>query len=365
MSAAIDRLKGRGFRILAGALAVLVVAAGTLYFTGTYDRWQDGRALSRACDGIVPQKELHELLGVDGRLTSDQAWKSSARDGRKCVIYPPDEPEHVNHAFLVVTLGQDRDSQQLLDDLERRTTDISAQSVSPIGSGWRGVLSTVAVTEPRATVVMPCGGGARNDLVVNLQASPRNPGRYAPEQRTRLARIATQTAANAAEQAGCKTSPGKKIGHVPGAVIDTEAAGSSATAAGKATGTCAGIDAPTRETAADRLAPIEDCLVLDKKGEPAFRLAAYYGPFVQNGRVGTSRHFFFTKPSGDLDGVLYWTTLACPKQGGSAFYTAETVRSDGSLTKPDPAQRSALARFAERSAGAHGCNPVPGHTSTP
>ncbi len=353
-----SRLRGTPFRVAAIALVLLAVAAGTLYFTGTYDRWRDGMALSRACDGIVPQEELRQLLGVDGRLTSDRAWKSSARDDRECVIYPPDEPEHVNHAFLVVTLGQGRDGQQLLNDLERRTTDVPGQFIAPIGNGWRGVLATVNVTEPRATVVMPCGRGGHNDLVVNLRAAARNPGRFAPEQRARLARIATRTAANAAEQAGCKAPLGKKIERVPGAVIDTEGATGPVTPPGKGTGTCAGIDAPTRETAADLLAPIEDCLVLDKKGEPAFRLAAYYGPFVQNGRVDTSRRFAFNKPTGGAGGV-YWTTAACPKQGDPAFYTAETLLASKGFTTPDPAaQQAALAHFAERSARAHGCASV-------
>lgn len=127
-----------------------------------------------------------------------------------------------------------------------------------------------------------------------------------------------------------------------------------------------GVNAPTLETAADPLAPIEDCFIVDKEDQPVFRLAAYYGPFVQKGRADVSaRGDMFTPPAGGSDG-LYWTSTACPKQGGTAFYSVETLRSgDVGFTKPAPtSERSALARFAERSARAHGCRPELARTST-
>ncbi|WP_369359052.1 hypothetical protein [Streptomyces sp. cg2] len=357
----------KSFRITAAAVAALVAAAGILDLAGVFDRWRDARALSRACDGIVPQTELTQLLNVDGGLTSKRAWDSSARDDRKCVIYRPREPDRAPLASLVVTLGQGRTSNQLLTDLDRNQS-YDVESVSPIGSGWRGVLAG-----DRATVVMPCGRGSGDDLVVNLltdpQRSDEGDGLSSPGQRARFARLATQTAVNAAERAGCQATPGKTIVSVPEAISWQGPALRPKEIAppGKATGTCAGVDARTAGTAADPLAPIEDCFILDKNDQPRFRLAAYYGPFVQNGSVGVSiRHRVFATPAGGLDG-LYWTSTACPKQGGTAFYTVETLRDDNpGFTKPDPAaERSALARFAERSARAHGCTPAHSLPATP
>ncbi|MFH8410544.1 hypothetical protein ACH4FX_38085 [Streptomyces sp. NPDC018019] len=352
MRVLVDLARGKAFRVVAVLLAVLAVAAGAIFATGTYDRWRDGRAVSRACEGIVAQGELKEFLGVDGRLTSDRDWASSDRADRKCVIYAPDG-EKEGHAWLKVTLGQGRPSQQLLTDLGRNESYSVTAFVSPIGNGWRGVFGNFSTPDDRATVVMPCGGKAAEDLVVNLQAQPRNRGAgKSDERRARFARIATQTAVKAAEEVGCKAPPGREIERVPDVPPLV-----SMTPRGKATGTCAGINAPVLESAADPLAPIEDCFVLDEKGEPSFRLAAYYGPFVQNGRVDTSvRGDTFTAPAGHSDGV-YWTSTSCPKQGGTAFYTAETLRTSGAFTKPDSAvQQAALAHFAKRSAQAHGCS---------
>ncbi|MEU7153006.1 hypothetical protein AB0B15_34085 [Streptomyces sp. NPDC045456] len=331
--------------ITASVSAALAVTAGTLYFTGFYDRWQDGRQVSRACDGAVAHDELKQYLGVD-ELTSDRAWTTSARQDRECVIYWPDGKGQGDNVSVRVTLGQGRPSQQLLTDLDRNESYNQDQVVSPIGNGWRGVLGT-----DRATVVMPCGGKADDDLVVNLRAQPRGHTTGTAEQRARLARIATQTAANAARQAQCPAPSGKEITQVPAAMPE------AATRPGHATGTCAGINAPTRETTADPLAPIEDCLVTSPSGTPSFRLAAYYGPFVQNGRPDLSvRGDAFTKPTGGSDG-LYWTSTPCPNHGGTAFYTAETLRSSDRFTSPAPtAQQAALAHFAKRSAQAHGCS---------
>ncbi|WP_030663818.1 hypothetical protein [Streptomyces rimosus] len=225
--------------------------------------------------------------------------------------------------------------------------------MSPIGNGWRGVFGNFSTPDDRATIVMACGDKAADDLVVNLRAQSRNKGaRKRDERRARFARIATQTAVQAAEQAGCKAPPGQEINRVPNVPPLI-----SMTPRGKATGTCTGINAPVLESVADPLAPMEDCFVLDEKGEPSFRLAAYYGPFVQHGRVDTSvRGGTFTTPAGSSDG-LYWTSVSCPKQGGTAFYTAETLRTSGTFTQPDAAaQQAGLTHFVRRSAQAHGCS---------
>ncbi|MET9293601.1 hypothetical protein [Streptomyces sp. NPDC003077] len=341
------------FRVGAASVAVLGVAAGALYYTGTFERWRDGRAVSQACGGIVPQGELEEYLGV-GRLTSRQAWESNARDDRRCSISTRVGEEKGRFGWLKVNLGRGKSSRDLLTDLARTESYAFGPFVTPIGNGWRGVLGNFTTPYSVATVVVRCGGEARDDLAVNVQAMARMGGSSkdtrTPEQRARFARIVTQTAANAAKQAGCEVPSGRDIKTVP------DVPPNAPTPAGKGTGTCAGINAPTYETTADPLAPIEDCIMADKKGQGRFRLAAYYGPFVEKGTAKVSlRDFVFTKRANGTEGA-YWTSTACPKQGGTAFFSAETLRDGDRLTEPDPAaQQAALKHFAERSARSHGC----------
>ncbi|WP_327354520.1 hypothetical protein [Streptomyces sp. NBC_01304] len=345
MAATPGVLRGRPVRLAMMILALVLAATGaTLYFSGAYDDWRDGRALSRACDGILPQDELPQLLDWDGRLTSDEAWSLTARDARTCTVYSPELEDH-NNTQLSLTVSQGRGSRQLLTDLavidERET-------VTPIGNGWRGILN-VQSELPKATVVMPCGKKPDDALVVHLETWSGPYDNDSAGQRARLARVVTQAAANAADQAGCDAAPGERVERVPGELIKRS---DTPKPAGTATGTCRDVPAPALETAADPLAPIENCVLKDRTGHPSDRLTAYYGPFVQHGHadLGIADSARFAKhPAGSIDG-LSWASADCPKQGGPAFFTAQSLPgSDADL----PA--GAFKQFALRSAKGHGC----------
>ncbi|MEU8992374.1 hypothetical protein AB0C98_39365 [Streptomyces sp. NPDC048558] len=346
----------------AALLAVAAGVAGTLYFTGVLDRSSQSVDASALCEDLMPQAQLEKLFGEQA-LTSDDVLVTDRLDQspQECSIWPRRSASQAHFDELSVVVSRYSGSRQLLLDLQRNISDSWHDVVSPLGNGWRGVLRA-APSETRAAVVMLCGDGGQSDgsVVVNLTARHRgiDEPETTSEQRTQLAQLATATAVNAAERAGCEAPRGKPVREVAApfpAPYDT----SGATAPGKATGTCAGVTVATRETEADPLAPIEDCILLDEAGKPAFRLAAYYGPYVQDGYAATHKRGDsgkFRGPAGGSDG-LYWASASCPAQGGTAFFTAETLRiRQDSYTSPDPVlQQSELRRFAERSARDHGC----------
>ncbi|MFI1733807.1 hypothetical protein ACH40E_32260 [Streptomyces acidicola] len=347
-------------RVGAGSLAALVVVGGALYFTGVLDESAPDTTSAALCEGLMPQDRLERFLGGQPLTSDDVITDRLDQEPQECSVRPRREVAETYYDELDVVVSRDAGSRELLMGLGRQMSDDWTQVVSPLGNGWRGVLRADDGAT-RAAVVMLCGDGGQGDgsVVVNLTARHLDESQTpaTSQQRAQLARLATDTAATAAARAGCDAQHGTTVRDVA-APFPAAYDGSGATAPGKATGTCAGIATATRETEADPLAPIEDCLLLDEAGKPAFRLAAYYGPFVQDGYVATYQRGDsgkFSGPAGGADG-LYWADAECPAQGGTAFFTSETLSSGEGYTSPDPAlQQSALRRFAERSAKAHGC----------
>ncbi|WP_432198432.1 hypothetical protein [Streptomyces sp. bgisy027] len=356
------RRRGRAPRVASVILAGLAVTAGALYFTGMYGSGTEDAPPAQLCDGLVQRddRDLQWLLGAREPSAADVITDRTSDEPRECDFSPRASGTGVRYEELDITVSRSAGSRYLLLELGRQQSDNAAFTVSPIGNGWRGVLHTDPGAS-RATVVMLCEGDEPSDLTVNLTGRPAGYEGKDPtdEQRARLARLTSRIAVRAAQQAGCKAPHGDTIDTVadpiPSPVDNTEP---EAVPSGKATGTCEGVPAPTLETRADPLAPIEDCVVIGKAGKPASRLAAYYGPFVRDGYAATYKRGDsgrFSGPAGGADGV-YWASAKCPAQGGTAFFTSETLYTGDGHTSPDPdLQQSALQRFAERSAKAHGC----------
>ncbi|MDI9832218.1 hypothetical protein [Streptomyces sp. KAU_LT] len=358
-----DRRRGRAPRVALAVLAGLALTAGALYFTGVYDGWADDTgAPDQLCGGLVERDDadLRRLLGARELSPADVVTDRTSDEPRACAFRPRSEAAGTRFGDLDVTVSRDAGSKELLLALRRRQSDSMTATVSPVGNGWRGVLNTDPGSS-HAAVVMLCEGERPSDLTVNLTGRPAGYDSRLPteEQRTRLARLTTRIAVRAAQQAGCEAPRGETIHSVadpmPSPVDDPK---TRAVPAGEATGTCEGVAAPTTGTEADPLAPIEDCLIIGTAGKPVFRLAAYYGPYVQEGHVATEGRGdrgTFTGPAGGTDG-LFWASATCAAQGGPAFFTSETLATGDGHTSPDPAlQQSALRRFAERSAKDHGC----------
>ncbi|MFH8767823.1 hypothetical protein, partial [Streptomyces sp. NPDC017958] len=311
----------RALVITGTAVLLTAAAAGALYATGTWDSWQDQRSLSSACQGTLEHAEAGPMLGADRLRAVEEG------DGTDCRVTDPG----VGKASLDVLIRRSTDDARLLARLDRADSHKARAPVAPMGGDWAGVLNS-GEESAYAAAWLPCRK-QRDGVVVVSVAAHRDADAErltAADQEARLARITTGTLANAAEKWGCGAKPGSRIERVPASSVRT------LKAAGKATGTCAGIDSPAFEAAADSAAPVEDCVlvtVVRGESERRFRVSSYYGPFARSARLETPRGRELLGASGGSDG-LYWTTASCG--AGSALYTVEPLDGGDGLVPPDP-----------------------------
>ncbi|MGX4690056.1 hypothetical protein [Streptomyces sp. JNUCC 63] len=324
---------------VSAAFLLTAVGAGTLYATGAWDSWQDDRSLTSACQGLLDYSEAREMLGAD-RLRAEG-------DGNKarCELSDPG----AGKASLNVRIQRDADDVRLLSRLDRADTHQGQKMVTPMGSGWAGVLNS-GDESAHAAAWLSCQKQQDGMILVSVSAQRNATGGpfTAPEQEARLARVTTQTLANAAKRWGCDAELGSRVEQVPAGSVKT------LKKSGAATGTCKGVGSATFEAAADGSAPIEDCILATDTSERQFRVSAYYGPFVKSARLETTRGKELLGKSGGSDG-LYWTTATC---GTSiALYSVEPLDSGNGLVKPQPeSELQALKVFAKQSAERHGCS---------
>jgi hypothetical protein len=154
--------KGKTVRITSASVAVLAAVACGLYFTGTYGSWRDHAEPARLCDGIVPQGELAKFLGMRELTPGDVITDRSTDEPQECSVRPQREGTGKYYDEVDITVSKYAGSRDLLRDLARQMSDSSTQAVSPIGSGWRGVLNS-NTHQPRAAIVMLCAGGEEDD----------------------------------------------------------------------------------------------------------------------------------------------------------------------------------------------------------
>lgn len=234
------------------------------------------------------------MLGAD-RLRAD------GEDNKvRCALNDPG----AGKASLNIRIQRNTDDARLLQRLDRADTHKGQKMVTPMGSGWAGVLNS-ANESAHAVAWLPCQKQQDGMILVSVSAQRNASGGpfTAPEQEARLARIATGTLANAAKRWGCGAELGSRVEQVPvGSVIALKKSGA-------ATGTCKGVGSATFEAAADGWAPIEDCILATGTSERQFRVSAYYGPFVKSARLETTRGKELLGKSGGSDG-LYWMTAA-------------------------------------------------------
>ncbi|MFG2765149.1 hypothetical protein [Streptomyces rubiginosohelvolus] len=371
-------MKRWAVRAGAGAGALVVLAGGAFWFGGGYDRWSTDRALTSACDGVLPADGIRAALG-DRRLKAFDDRREGGLDDPAtslrvtCGIsreHGENTGEDVGEGSVTVTVN----GVPTLDREDRRYEslypDVRAGSLppAPLGQGWTGVFATSGSgTDAEATtsVLLDCVPG-RGDLLVTVVVDVgKNPGDMPidnPGRRTAFARIATETAANASRRWNCDAELGETLRTAPLPVNEDEYV-----APADAEGTCAGIAA--RGKAVTRAweseggtAPYETCVLGDTRGDTSHVATAYYGPYAEGAlhdygeRSGDPGPMETGQRSGVLRNGTYWTTADCPTDASPAFFTFAAHRDEAGSTKADRTYAlAALKTFAGRSAEAHGC----------
>ncbi|MFJ3972901.1 hypothetical protein ACIPYR_32775 [Streptomyces parvus] len=371
-------MKRRAARAGAGAGALVVLAGGVFWFGGGYDRWSTDRALTSACDGVLPADGIRAALGerrlksvadrseggLDDPTTSLRVTCGISREPGENTGKDVGEGSVTVTVSGVPTLGlDDRRYERLYPEL--RTASLPP---APLGQGWTGVFATSdsgTDTEATTTVLLDCAPG-RGDLLVTVAVDMgTNRGDTPidnPERRTAFARIATETAANASRRYGCDAELGEPLETTPLPVNEDEYVTPA-----DAEGTCAGIAARgktvVRAWESERgTAPYETCVLGDARGDTTYLATAHYGPYAEGAlhdhveRAGDPGPAETGQRSGVLRNGSYWTMADCPADAAPAFYTLSAPRDEEKGTKADRAYTLAtLKTFAERSARTHGC----------
>lgn len=352
------------------ALALLAAAAGWFYFSGGYDRWRDEKSVADACDGTVAVDEVRALLGTNDvsggtkHRTVDRTAGEKYREGSgPPVICWLDGPGGYQQRAVV---RMEWRSQAWAPHIEsgRDPGSFTATVPVPLGAGWAG-MENLNGDGATATVVFDCqntdGPRAGDSLTLFVHSWGSRPYEEAA-QRVRLARFATRTAQAAAREYGCDARFGGRVRQV-GPLEYGRPQYREAPPLAEAEGTCAGIKPGSvitraHETAAGR-APVEDCMLIDEKGEALFRLSAYYGTFADDQRKKT-------QSGRELDSVakplrtdfLFQAEAACPGSPRQAVFVVDYRDYDHDPKPQRGYAREALRQFTERSAARHGCTDV-------
>lgn len=347
--------RGRTRKRIAIAAVLTVTVPCALYFglRGTYDRWQDRQSLSSACRGSLEKSKLKHLLGSDS-VRGEDVSPDGDSDGPETGTLHRCTVSAENGKFLNVSLDWGTHSGGSLHKLIRDTTWRKPGIATPIGHGWHGVVSAKA-DRGVALVVMSCSNKKPNaSLLVTLDGTF---DAASTSQKTSLGFTAAHTAERAAKAWGCAAKSGDgRVNAIPGDKSITP------DPAGKAQGTCMGLNTGTLGTSADASAPIEVCFVQAKDGlGNQYDLGAYYPPF--NRAYDRERDL---KPFDDLaggKGEMYWGSAICGN-GQRARYVIDQSAGydgrdrDGSETFSGngvQGKKLALKEFATRSAKRHGC----------
>jgi len=322
--------------IAASVVAVLVAGGGTVYATGVYDDWRDARALDGACRGLVEAGEVQKALGA-GRVTG------KGTGGAGCRAYDPGDRQ----ASLTISVQRGQNTELISRDTDEILAQNPDEMLVPVGRGWPALVSVRSDTNSYATAFLPCGKGADDYLVLRLFATRAPSSVSVQGQRDGMAVLVTRALKQAAEQQKCALPRTGRARSAPSGAFE------QLKKAGAATGTCKGVNAPAYEAEADGAAPVEQCLLADAAGLPAFRIAAYYGPYVNVPRNNPFRSPYDYVGANGTNGGKSWTTASCPT--GTALYTLEPLASH---TKVGALERQGFLSFAAQSAKRHNCEVV-------
>ncbi|MFI0975624.1 hypothetical protein ACH4SP_01200 [Streptomyces sp. NPDC021093] len=329
----------RPARVAIGALALVVLAAGALYFSGTYDRWLTPDPAS-ACAGTLDRPALREVL--TGDAAKEIEYTAPVRPGSltQCVVMG-DGPAAARSVWVDVRWGSKADAQSL-------GGTVGGERIHPV-NGWPAV-----VAGSTATVNLPCLDRKDESLLVDVSLmGVKTLDKW--KVRTELASFSVKSAERAAKQFGCAISPGPEVKDV-----EKEPRNSDAVPLAGAQGTCAPLR-PLKSAAAqagatlaleepaEKNAPLTECTLLTSKHQLGYELAATFGPYAKAFRNTSTANPQFQQYFGAQNDYAS-ATARCPGSPERALFT---LRHRG---KPDPAfEAAALKAFATDAAKQHGC----------
>lgn len=343
----------------------MILVAGWFFVGGGYERWRDERSVADACDGTVSVDQARTLLGTDdvsGDTSHSSAAGKSPDGSTPPVICWLDGPGgYTQRAVVRMEWRSKAWGPHTVSGREARS--FSTALPVPIGKGWSGMVN-LKDEGAAATVTLDCqnakGSRAGDSLSLFVHSWGSRPYKEAA-QRVRLAQFATQTAQAAAREYGCDARTGGHIRRVETLDYGRETY-PDAPALAQAGGTCAGVTPGWLITRAHGTAtghaPVEDCLLIDGKDRPLFRLSSYYGTFADDQRFKTQTTRGLSNADALVTDYLFRAEAACPGSPRPAVFAIDYREYDDDPKPQLRYARAALRQFAEQSAARHGCSDV-------
>ncbi|MEV6671551.1 hypothetical protein [Streptomyces sp. NPDC051162] len=342
--------------------AALAIAGTALYTLGPYDAWRDGKSLDEACQGLLPKNDLRSLMGVNHLRGGDSTINRGPGAQITCSVVSPGKSGGITK-FSINWGGKTGGS---LEAIGRSDFDDQGTNAVPIGGGWAGVITSNDHTGSVSTVSQ-CRGSTKN-LTVNVSSYPaqRQDSFNTPRGIGSLARVATETMMNAAKKWGCDAKAGIPVESVTPPLKYWD----SPSSVRKSSGTCRPISPLASEisgveekrtigTPAGK-GLIEDCLILDAKQKPLYRLAAFYEPYSLELHDGSGVRFNDSPAGNDQKTGSAWASAECKDFFGTARFTFTTERGpDGVKANESDAPdlpTKLLKAFAKDAAQRHACS---------
>ncbi|MCX4823436.1 hypothetical protein OG883_26865 [Streptomyces sp. NBC_01142] len=360
-----------GVIVAAVTVVLALVAAAVVFFGGGYERWQDGRSVARACGGVVPGEAVRSLLRSNSAYVDRDSEEHSVFAGdagwlETCAV----TARGADGGSVSLGVGRAGEVRGILAGLGRQNLLQSPLPTTPVGSGWSGVVSWVGPLR-NAVVQLDCRRTGVPDLVVRASAltDGEQDSAEAAAGLTRIARVVTETAGRANDKWGCEAALGKTVTSLAG----PKPGRTEVKAVAEAHGTCRALTAVLSGLSSRRgassvggvveapvdAAPLEDCQIVDKGGEPLFQLTALYGALSGDVLSTRTGRVFASDGRSEGEWADAWASARCEQRTEPARYlvaAADPAKGRDAATRE--LERLLLRAFAAESAERHGCGAV-------
>ncbi|MEU7167925.1 hypothetical protein AB0A70_25320 [Streptomyces morookaense] len=365
ISPAAGERKHRWLLFTAAPLALAVLSAGIFFAFGGYSHWKDEESLGQVCQGILPKSALKSLMGSDDLRGTSK--KPLYTDGTGWLDGCSAERTAKGGGIVQFGIGWSDEAGLALESLGRDGSSETPPNAVPIGNGWYGTMTSES-SFSNASVILQCSEENKN-LLVTAHAylgSKRNEIVGTPEGFGSLARVVTETAAEASKKWGCNARLGNEVHSIsppfsywrkPNSIHQPQGSCRSmaqlASEVAEAGGTSV-IEAPVGNSL------VEDCYVANSAGDPVYHLAAFYGPYMRN--LGASSGLpMLGASSGSVQEVgAAWAYGECKSFFGAARFMVTTTHDPSADKSSSPTGSDLpiklLRAFTKEAAERHGCS---------